>query len=44
MVNPERGLGQKSRFTSRENENVLEYLVVNRIIVKRIIFKWFKLR
>jgi hypothetical protein len=23
---------------------VLEYLVVNRIVVKRVLFKWFKLR
>jgi len=23
---------------------VLEYLVVNRIILKRVLFKWFKLR
>jgi hypothetical protein len=24
--------------------NVLEYLVINRIVVKRVLFKWFKLR
>ena len=23
---------------------VLEYLIVNRIVVKRVLFKWFKLR
>jgi len=23
---------------------ILEYLVVNRIVVKRVLFKWFKLR
>ena len=23
---------------------VIEYLVVNRIVVKRVLFKWFKLR
>jgi len=30
-----------SRFTTGY---VLEYLVVNRIVVKRILFKWLKLR
>jgi len=30
-----------SRFTTRY---FLEYLVVNRIVVKRVLFKWFKLR
>ena len=26
------------------SEGVLEYLVVNRVVVKRVLFKWFQLR
>jgi hypothetical protein len=34
----------QSVIYSRVSFYVLEYLVVNRIVVKRVLFKWFKLR
>ena len=34
-----------SRFTTRlRSRYVLEYLVVNRIVVKRVLFTWFRLK